>query len=446
MSTERSFRRALWGTLGVLALLIAGLTVATVAHGPRVTGVEVSTAGVVEREGGRMRIRLDQAVDASVSERITVAPAAAFSAEVDGSDVTLTFADTLRYATEYTVTMTQARGETTGSAADLEASFTTLEPELFTLDRAVDQPDRIRMRPLTGGDASVVFEAPRILDYAVVGVVLVAVVALEDDGNAIETVSLDTGARGIIPLPSAGTVRELHASPARSLVGYTVTTLDGEYDRALFAYDLTDQKGEPVVVPGLDGAPISARDWAFVPDSTGAVVQTPDDTVLRVDLVQAGAITPLGQHAELRGFVPGTAALVVADPESGTVIDLESGAETVLALPFAVVAPTAYFGELLLLGADSYLQTISDYASGDAAYSVVLVDADGTRELYRPAGAGARILATCLSPNGQYLAVETVPADAARAATGFTDVTTVLLDVQTGATNRSVSGTSLDWC
>lgn len=100
MSTETAFRRALWGTLGVLALTIGGLTAATVAHGPRVTGVEVSAAGVVEREGGRMKIRLDQAVDASVVERVTVNPAADIEVAVDGADVTLTFTDTLRYATE----------------------------------------------------------------------------------------------------------------------------------------------------------------------------------------------------------------------------------------------------------------------------------------------------------------------------------------------------------
>ncbi|QHC74900.1 hypothetical protein [Rathayibacter sp. VKM Ac-2805] len=450
------FPRLFWAVVAVLVLAVGGLTAATVAKGPRVASLEVSTDGVVERDGSRARLHLDQALEPDALDRVRVVPDAPHTAELDGGVLTVTFTDTLRYATRYEIGIDDARSAATGSAADVSASFTTKDPDLFTLDRTADdpsQPDAVRVRPLSGGDARVLVAADRIQDYAVVGPVLVVVTIEPDDTNLLRTVTLDTGSEGVIPLPGPGTVRELHSSPEKGVLGWTFTgqAPSGPLDRALYSYDLTDQKAEAVPVLGIDGGPLRARDWMFVPGTTSVVTHSLDDTVLLLDLLTPGSISPLGQHAELRGFVPGANRLVVADPESGSLIDLADGSVETLALPPADVSATASPVQILLLDSGSYVELEAEYApeTGATQYSVVRVDASGTSEVFRTSPTG-RIRGVCLSPNGQYLAVETVSVegrpDDYPGEPGFSATSTVLVDLGTGDTARSVNGRSRDWC
>ncbi|MFT4030380.1 MAG: hypothetical protein QM675_10940, partial [Protaetiibacter sp.] len=61
-----------------------------------------------------------------------------------------------------------------------------------------------------------------------------------------------------------------------------------------------------------------------------------------------------------------------------------------------------------------------------------------------------RIGAVCLSPNGQYLAVEVVPGGATPDdypnAPGWSGTTIYYVDAETGAFSRGVTGMSADWC
>ena len=457
-ASARGFSRVFWGATLVLALGVGGLTAATISRGPRVASLEVSTDGVVERDGGRARLHLDQDLEPEALDRVEVTPEAEHTVELEDGVVTVTFADTLRYATTYEIAIDDARGLATGATADVSASFTTKDPDLFTLDRTPDpaEPDAIRVRPLSGGsgdETRVVATADRIQDYVVVGPLLVLVTIEPDDTNLIRTVALDTGAEGVIPLPGPGVVRELHAASEKGVLGWTFTgeAPTGPLDRALYSYDLTDQKAEAVAVVGIDGGPLRARDWLFVPGTTSVVTHSVDDTVLLVDLLVPGAISPLGQHAELRGFVPGANRLVVADPDRGSLIDLADGSVETLALPVAEVSPTASPVQLLLLDSTSYVELEAEYSpeSGATQYSVVRVDADGTSEVFRTSPTG-RIRSICLSPNGQFLAVEAVSVegepDDYPEVPGFSATSTVLVDLETGDTSRSVNGVSRDWC
>jgi hypothetical protein len=156
-SPARGFLRGFRAVVAVLVLAVGGLTAATVAKGPRVASLEVSTDGVVERDGGRVRVHLDQAVEPDALDRVTVTPDAPHTAELDGGVLTLTFAETLRYATTYEIGIDDARSAATGSAADLAASFTTKDPDLFTLDRTADDPSPSgcgRCREATPGSCS----------------------------------------------------------------------------------------------------------------------------------------------------------------------------------------------------------------------------------------------------------------------------------------------------
>lgn len=454
-ASAHGFSRVFWGATLALVLGVGGLTAATIGKGPRVTSLEVSADGVVERDGGRARVHLDQDLDPEALERVTVTPEAEHTVELEDGVVTVTFADTLRYATEYSIAIDDARGLATGATSDVTASFTTKDPDLFTLDRTADpaEPDAIRVRSLSGGEARVVATADRIQDYVVVGPLLVLATLEPDDTNLLRTIALDTGDEGVIPLPGPGVVRELHAASEKGVLGWTFTgeAPTGPLDRALYSYDLTDQKAEAVAVTGIDGGPLRARDWLFVPGTTSVVTHSVDDTVLLVDLLVPGAISPLGQHAELRGFVPGANRLVVADPDRGSLIDLADGSVETLALPVADVSATASPVQLLLLDSSSYVELEAEYSpeDGSTQYSIVRVDASGTTEIFRTSPTG-RIRSICLSPNGQFLAVEAVSVegepDDYPEVPGFSATSTVLVDLDSGDTSRSVNGVSRDWC
>lgn len=107
--------------------------------------------------------------------------------------------------------------------------------------------------------------------------------------------------------------------------------------------------------------------------------------------------------------------------------------------------------QLLLLDSDSYLELEADYSpeTGTAQYSVVRVDASGTTEIFRTSPTG-RIRGLCLSPNSQFAAVEAVSAEGVPDdypdVPGFSATSTVLVDLGTGDTSRSVNGVSRDWC
>lgn len=427
----RRYRLVLRSAVGVLLLLVASLTVATTRQGPQVTSVQVSPEGVVERDGARLRLRLDRPVNGSVAERVSIEPAAGSEVTVVGSEITISFTELLRYGTEYTVTIADVRSRT-GTTSDLVTRFTTAEPEVLALETSDDGPDRITGRPLDGGEERVLFEADSVSAYAVSGTVLAAVV--EEGGTALlETVDVVTGARRTVPVPSA--VIEIRGSSSAPRIGYTVATVDGPVLRTL---DVSDPEAEPVVVADEDGAELAIAQWAFEPGSTSLAALTEDGVLLRVD-AGTEAPTVLGEHGELRGFVPGTSDLVVSDPGGGAVVDLRTGREAPLELPARVDGAAS--GEERLLDGSSYLRTVTDRSGGafDVSSAVVLFDGYAERELFRPAE-GAALVSTCLSPNGQYLAVHTAPA-------GSTVVDrTVLIDVETGGSDHVLAGASLDWC
>jgi len=93
---------------------------------------------------------------------------------------------------------------------------------------------------------------------------------------------------------------------------------------------------------------------------------------------------------------------------------------------------------------------VRKYDGGKEASVVNLADKNGSRQLYQPAADWSAILDTCISPAGDYLAVET----AAPQYTGDqypvlpepTPIRTDLVDVKSGAVLKSVPGFLPSWC
>ena len=451
--------------IAVLVLLVAGLAAANFSQGPRLASAEINLGASVLRGNPRLLLTANQALAEVAASQVTVSPAIEVSTTVTDRELTVRFVGILRYNTRYTVTVTDVASTTRDATSTLEHEFTTPDSDIYALQRdsrvddaGAKRPDTVRRTTLQGrGDGDIVFGAPRIQQYAVLENHLAAVTLADDDTAGLEVVSFAGGANVQVPVPGAGTIENLVSSPSKYLIAYAFTSAPGaegrRYDRTPFVYDLTEHSGLPAEVTGVGGLPMTVMDLAFVPDSATLVVQNDGQSLFLVDPRGDAELTPLGEHAAMRGFVPGTRALVVADPDQLSTIDLVDGAGTTLDLAPSLLDGSADPGKLVLLSeqgryARLFLQGTVDI--DQPASLIAVTDADDSGVAFTPASESSQVRDFCVSPNGQYLAVETIPAaalgDGYPTLPAFSGMTTTLIDLDRGTSNRSVSGFLPHWC
>lgn len=463
MSTEgrgaaratRRYRRLLIGCFAVLLIAAAGLTAANALRGPSLDTVEYSGANLIARDGQRVILRTDQALADDAAEGVRTEPETPVEAQVDGSSIVLRFAETLRYDTDYRITLPAVRGAFSSAESAIEFEISTPDTAVFSLVRDADGDDELRRQGLAAGsESSVVFAAPRIQEYAQLRSLL-AVATLDDDGRSGLSV---VGPRGEDPfevsLPEAGSIENLRGSA--DVLGFAFTAATpGAVSDALHILNLADDSGIVNPVLGADGAPLQVLDWRFVPGTTSIVAQAYDQSFYLLDPLGGTPATPLGQHAELRGFIPGTATLVLADPDRGTLIDLTTGDVETLELPEETETPGSTPGELVVI--DETLRYAQEFTSPQTTSAgttfdavVAVTDEEGTRVVFETATPAARVGRLCPLPNGQYLAIETISpeslTDGYPGLPAATAITTVFVDLDTGEATRSVVGFLPGWC
>jgi len=454
-SARRRFHRTWLAVIGVLAVAAAGLGVASIAQGPRLASATINAAAATERAGQRLVLQSDQPLAAVEPDDVTVEPQAPIELTADGGRLTVRFTGMLRYATEYRVSV-PVRSAATGAASRLDYRFATPDVATFSLLRhqpGGDDSDRVVRHSLSGAtDDVTMFEAPRIQEYVPLGEAIAAVVLDAAGAPSLVLVGPD-GTPTPVSVPPARGIRSLKVAASGNLLGYLLEREDAAGVTTLMVLDLSDASWVPLEVRGPADTALSALEWTFVPGRTSVVVQALDQQLYLVDPVAGSAATPLGQHTELRGFLTGTLRLVVADPDRGAIIDLAEGTTTNLDLPLAVVPPGLYPDAFVLTSSESYVELYTNpmgHAEVGARSILYRVDAGGTRELFRPATATSRIGAVCLSPNGQYLAVEVIPGDTTRDeyrdAPGWSGTTIYYVDATSGVTSRGVAGMAADWC
>ena len=337
----------------------------------------------------------------------------------------------------------------------------TADFEVYALQRNLElnadgekTPDTIRGDTVSGAsERAIVFSAPRIQEFVALPGFLAVATLGEDDTSTLEIVSLTEGTRHSVRLPAAGRVENLRADPAGTLIGFSFTAADpaaGSW-RSLFTVDVTARTEAPREVAGLNGEPISAWNLLFVPDTGSLVVQTDDRSIFLVDVQGPGTVSPLGQHAEMLGFIPGTSTLAVADATSNSTIDLTDGTVAELRLRPTEQGPDAFEGKTVVLDtAGRYARVISEYDQGVETSVVTVTDQAGSAVLFQPEAGWSRIGDLCVSPDGRSLSVETLPADAAGDGypnlLAFSPVRTVVVDLETGRTTRTLAGFLSDWC
>ena len=352
------------------------------------------------------------------------------------------------------VVATAAQGPRVVSApADAGTAFTAADERLHVLQRrsASGKDDVVVRSSPANPEPEVVLAAPRIQSFAHAGDVVAAVELLDDGSGVLRFTSGGQQQPATLVLPEPGVVRSIAGSTTHPLIGFTVAG-DADAASTLYTVDVSSAVGDaPSPVLGLDGAPLAVVDWLFVPGEPSIVAQDRDGTLHLVDVLGVDPPSLLGSHAELRGVLPGTKTLVVADPDRGATIDLESGETKTFTLPIGDLPDEAYPGHVTALDRKgAHLLEVALIDAGSVAASLVArVDASGTVVVY-PAPEGSRILRSCVSPSGRLVAVETAGAagtpDGYPTTPSYTGTLTTLVEVSTGRVVLSLAGGLSDWC
>lgn len=453
---RQRFERAFW-------MLVAGLTVVSAVFlllgslpGPKLSSAVVDAARVVEQPGQQLRLFANQPLGEVSADQVTVTPAAEVSVSVQDDVLIVQFEQRLRWGTEYLVEVRDVPATSRDATASFTHRFTTPGASLLYLDRG-ESTDEVLRAPLDGtGRGEVVHAAPGIQHIAPVENVVVVARDAPEGTSVLESVSAEGDVQRL-RLPEGVRVDRLVAPPTGTLLGLVVSSVgaaaEGEaLDGTLAVVDLAGE-GIVDVVPGLDGAPIRVLDAEFLPDGRTLVAHAFDLTVLRIELGDAPIALPIGQVPQMYALSTDGTRLTGSDAFGVIVLDLATAVESRLD-PSLVDGELAFGGEAILTRTELRVQkvAVADVATGDVRVLLVADDGSGTsRVLLRTVDDRGSIGDFTLSSNDQYVAVEVTPsvADAqpdGRPVNGrATSVTTVVIDIESGAVVRTLEGFSPRW-
>ncbi len=444
-------RRRFVALVVVLALVCTVFGVLTHLQGPKLTDVQVDTTAVVDRSGQQLRLFANQPVAHVDPEQVTISPAADFRVQTSGDVVAVEFADRLRYGTDYTVTVQGVSSVYQARDATLRTTFSTDPAVTWRVVHGAEGTDDVLERAslLGGGDRTAVWSAPRIQAFEAFDT---AVAVVTDDGeqSTLSLVSDDGVAAETLPLPDGtGLITQLGADAATTTLAFSWRPRGSEQE-LLYTLPLQGQRAVAPVL-SLSGQPVSVLDWAVVPGQASLVAQAGDEQVAVYDLTGTAPPRPLGTFVALQGVSLDGRGIVAATALQAFRVDLATGEQTPIRFS-AVEGGTPYRGDLVAVAATEYVQQVAVPADGGASFTNLIVfdDEQEARVLFRPAGESSQIEGFSVSPNGQYLAVETASADDTTDYSYTIDpvpqgTTTTVVDVETGAVVASFTGHAAAW-
>ncbi|CAN5398040.1 hypothetical protein BH10ACT7_BH10ACT7_09760 [soil metagenome] len=443
-STDRRFGRALAGTIAVLFVLCGVFLALGYLQGPKLADASVDTAGVIDQPAQQLRLFANQALTEVAAEQVTITPAAHFTVSTSGDIISVQFTDRLLYDTKYTVRIERVTSVFAPQESTISYEFTTDSPELYYLDRGEPTDDIIRTT--TAGTArESVYQAVGIQDFVALGKTIVVSILDGTDSRLVLASLTDVGEQDL-RLPASGTIGQLQGASSGTIVGFTMTDDERQAGVPLYTIDL-ERTGGAQVVEGIDGEPLRVVDWRFLPGSTGIVAMNGVGDLLYVDPAKA-TVVPLGQFQSLVGVGADGDSVVVTDLFGAVILSVTDGSQERIEIADSEEG-RAYLGPLVPLPDRSI---IAKAVLGSTFSPVVLhADGDSTVVLYRTPGDAGSIQDISVSPNGQYVAVETVPDVAVSSPDGYaadgrdTNTTTVIVDVASGAIVSSFTGFALAW-
>ena len=458
----RPFRRALAITVIALAILVAGFAGLNYLQGPKLSSGSVDADRVVAQAGQQLRLFANQSIRVVSKKNVSVSPAAPFTVSTSGAVIAVQFTERLRYATTYSVRVSDVANAFQPRVSTFDYAFTTAPAEIFYLDRAdpaagPGQDDSIVRTGMRGDERTLVYSAPRIQQFVVFAQAIAVTTLAEDGTSSLSLVALSSKLVEHIPLPGLGTIDELRGETQAGFIGFVFTSagpaVAREFNSVLMRIDLT---GEHTVtpVPDLAGRPLAVLGWGFLGGSTSIVAQGEDQTVLLIDAAKSGPPVPLGHYTELGRSSPDGKTIVVSDVFGKIAYSLADGTETrIPSLPIA--GASTYGGDVVLLGrGTARVQQVAVFDSATGGkFQSYLVYENGTtsRVLYQTKDDTGSIEGFSISPNGQFVAVNVIPDYANSVSDGYpvdaqsTSISTVYIDIASGAIVRSVDGFDESW-
>jgi hypothetical protein len=434
----------------VLALLCGGFAVLGYVQGPKLSSAQVDTDQVTTRSGQQLRLFANQPLAEVKATDVTITPAAEFSVTTSGAIVAVEFEQPLFYAADYVVTVDGVRSQFDDQASTLKYEFTTGSPPLYYLDRG-ETTDEIVRTGVKGNERTVVYSAPRIQEFVLLGTTAAVSTDAEDGTSALSLVSFEDGGVEPINLPAPGVIENLHAADDGVTIGFTLSTADGTYADTLMT--LNFESGRDILpVKALDGSPLAVANWFFIPGGVTLAAQNrADEGVLLVD-TSTGDVTPLGTFTSLESLSTDATRLGVTNPFGPVSLSIADLSDTEFA-PSPIDGVTPFPGEFQLMRGTDLVQhvVLIDYAT--SAFENLLVADDGTtsRQIFRTKDDAGSIGDFSVSPNDQYVAVEVVPNVASSVSDSYpvndrsTSVTTIVIGIASGAQVKSVAGLGLQW-
>ena len=408
-TSTRRFRLALFATLAVLALVVAGLGVVSLVQGPRLSGVEVNEAQAIDTSGSRVILTANQSLAAIDPAQVTVEPAVPFTVDAAGRNVGIRFTVPLDDSTTYTVKVAGVASSGGGPSSDLVTTFRTPSSSIFLLQRSVSGDDQIFVSDLSGQNGVPVFAHPRISDFRATPELLIVAVE-EDDGSHLLVMRRDGTGERELELPGDGYISSVQVSDRGGLVGYSYS------DR-----ELTDTTGrasvlvtqplsgdaEPRIVQ-ISGDDASVADWQFVPDSSSLLFIDFQGGLSVEDPTGDAGVRSMGLAASILGINRGTYTAVVQRTDASFVeLDLTNGEEQTLETSEPDYGPAT---TIVPIPDGTLRHVVQREASGlPTGQAVILVDETGTATPIAEVSGTDAILQICASPSGQYAAVTIAP-------------------------------------
>ncbi|MDQ7991686.1 MAG: hypothetical protein REI45_03295 [Propionicimonas sp.] len=444
-----------------LAVVAVGLAVVGAGRGPVLTRASIAVDRAVAAAGERLQLSGRQPLAEVTPDQVEVIPAAPFTVETRDATVVVTFTRPLAYATDYTVSIHEVRSRHTGIAVEWSHSFTTPGYAVYSLVSrgpwAFGTDDQVLRTDPAGGDPVTVLSGTGIEAFTVVAGMIIAVSRTSDlesrlvgsAGPGADLLTLET--------PEGTDIGLLQGSAEQGLVGYTLTgqQTDGDrfYDNALFLQDIADVSASPREVTAADGSPVRVTDWGFIPGARSLVLQDDAGQVFLTGIEAGSALTPLGSHDRLLGFLPGTTTLVVLDGTDEAMLDLASGATTILPPPGDAGRTDVLAGKRTMISPTEWVQQFDDVTLLEDAAAItsrLTHSSPGATEVTVatvPPSLG-RLLDTGVSGNGRYAWAEILSpgAPAEDLTSGATDNSvTVLIDLSSGQSLVAVPGAEPLW-
>lgn len=297
--------RFLLATIGLL-IILSTLIALSYLQGPRVRHTVLADDPNTGYQ--TLQLEFNQPVKPIEPHAIQITPQADFTATTNNATVTIQFRQRLLSNSQYRVAIAQIAGASTQQTTAASHHFDTPPAQLYYLKHhslaetktefyVAQATDAIVQMNLATKHEKILYQATRIIDYAVVGSRIVVHTINDAKTSELHQVDIETGTVSPLPLPGKGTVSRLRAMD-NGTVGYLFAKAESkEKTTNLIVHDIAAQRHH--TIRGLNAQPLPVYDWRPVSRGAAVVVRTRGDDVLLVDPTGKHAMQPLGQAATL---------------------------------------------------------------------------------------------------------------------------------------------------